>query len=95
MYIMQCLYRGPNQRGNIAVQKEEKGLICVYHIDRFDRFTVSINYKDVLREDLCAMFLGGASIRTLSSMSERLIGRKLSAGRVSAASKEPTQGVEA
>ena len=40
------------------------------------------------------MFLAGVSTRTLSMMSERLIGRKISAGEVSKASKELTQGVE-
>ena len=54
----------------------------------------SKQYEDALREDLCVMFLAGVSTRTLSMMSERLIGRKISAGEVSKASKELTQGVE-
>lgn len=40
------------------------------------------------------MFLGGMSTRTLSLMSERLIGRSISASEVSKASKELTQAVE-
>jgi putative transposase len=55
----------------------------------------SKQYEDSLREDLCAMFLAGVSTRTLSLMSERLIGRKISATEVSNASKELTGAVEA
>jgi putative transposase len=40
------------------------------------------------------MFLGGMSTRTLSLMSERLIGRSISASEVSKASKELTEAVE-
>jgi putative transposase len=40
------------------------------------------------------MFLAGVSTWTLSMMSERLIGRKISAGEVSKAGKELTQSVE-
>ena len=55
----------------------------------------SIQYEDAIREDLCAMFLAGVSTRTLSMMSERLIGRRISAMEVSEASKELTRAVEA
>ena len=55
----------------------------------------SIQYEDALREDLCAMFLAGVSTRTLSMMSERLIGRSISPTEVSEASKELTRAVEA
>jgi putative transposase len=54
----------------------------------------SKQYEDQLRQDLCLMFLGGMSTRTLSLMSERLIGRSISASEVSKASKELTQAVE-
>jgi putative transposase len=40
------------------------------------------------------MFLGGMSTRTLSLISERLIGRRISANEVSKASKELTEAVE-
>ena len=43
----------------------------------------SIQYEDAIREDLCTMFLAGVSTRTLSMMSERLIGRSISATEVS------------
>jgi len=55
----------------------------------------SKQYEDVLREDLATMFLGGMSSRTLALMSERLMGRKISASEVSKASQELTRAVEA
>ena len=55
----------------------------------------SKQYEDSLREDLSAMFLAGVSTRTLSLISERLMGRRLSATEVSKASGELTQAVEA
>lgn len=54
----------------------------------------SKQYEDELRHDLCAMFLAGVSTRTLSAMSRRLIGRKISPMEVSKASKELTKAVE-
>ena len=54
----------------------------------------SKQYEDTLRQDLCAMFLAGVSTRTLSAMSQRLIGRKISPTEVSKASKELTGAVE-
>ena len=73
----------------VRVPRDRQGQFSTQVIPR------SIQYEDALREDVCAIFLGGVSTRTLSLMSERLIGRKLSAGEVSKASKELTQGVEA
>jgi len=68
--------------------------------DRKGEFTTQVlprskQYEDALREDLCAMYLGGVSTRTLSLMSERLIGRKISPMEVSKASLELTRSVEA
>ncbi|MFC1868846.1 transposase [Thermodesulfobacteriota bacterium] len=40
----------------------------------------SKQYEDSLREDLSVMFLAGISTLTLSMISERLIGRKISSG---------------
>ena len=54
----------------------------------------SIQYEDAIREDLCTMFLAGVSTRTLSMMSERLIGRSISATKVSESSKALTHAVE-
>jgi len=55
----------------------------------------SKQYEDSIREDLCTMFLGGISTRTLALMSQKLIGRKLSANEVSRASKQLSRAVEA
>jgi putative transposase len=54
----------------------------------------SKRYEDSLREEMCALFLGGVSTRTLSLLSERLIGRKISATEVSNASKELVDSAE-
>ena len=54
----------------------------------------SKQYEDKLRRDLCMMFLSGVSTRTLSMMSERLIGREISAQEVSNSSKELKEAVE-
>jgi putative transposase len=67
--------------------------------DRNAEFSTQIiprskQYEDALREDLCMMFLAGVSTRSLAMMSKRLIGREISAGEVSKASKELTQAVE-
>jgi len=67
--------------------------------DRHGEFSTQViprskQYEDQLRQDLCVMFLGGISTRTLSLMSERLIGRRISASEVSKAGKELTEAVE-
>ncbi len=51
-------------------------------------------YEDKIAEDLSLMYLTGVSTRTLSLLSRRLIGRKISHGEVSKAHKELTEGVE-
>jgi putative transposase len=55
----------------------------------------SKQYEDAIREDLSVMFLAGVSTRTLSLISERLIGRKISSSEVSKASSQLTEAVEA
>lgn len=54
----------------------------------------SKRYENELRQDLSMMFLTGVSTRTLSMMSERLIGRSISATEVSNANKELIDSVE-
>lgn len=54
----------------------------------------SKQYEDELRQDLCVMFLGGMSTRTLSMMSRRLIGRSISPNEISKASKALAEAVE-
>ena len=68
--------------------------------DRKSEFTTEVlprskQYEDALREDMSVMFLAGVSTRTLSLISERLIGRKISAGEVSKVSSQLTKAVEA
>ncbi len=55
----------------------------------------SKQYEDALREDMSVMFLAGVSTRTLSLISERLLGRKISAGEVSKVSSQLSKAVEA
>jgi len=45
----------------------------------------SKQYEDELRQDIAVMFLSGVSTRTLSMISHRLIGHKISSGEVSRA----------
>lgn len=54
----------------------------------------SKRYEDELRQDICVMYLTGISTRTLSMISERLLGRKISAGEVSRVSKQLVEAVE-
>jgi putative transposase len=74
---------------DLKVPRDRKGEFNTQVIPR------SKQYEDALREDLCAMFLAGVSTRTLSLMSERLIGRSISPMEVSNASKELSEAVEA
>jgi len=55
----------------------------------------SKQYEDAIREDMSVMFLAGVSTRTLSLISERLLGRKISAGQVSKVSGQLAKAVEA
>jgi len=48
----------------------------------------SKRYEQELRQDICLMYLTGISTATLSLISEKLLGRKISAGEVSRVSKE-------
>lgn len=77
--------------GEVAVQvpRDREGTFQTQVLPR------SKQYEDALREDMCAMFLAGVSTRTLSILSERFIGRKISPMEVSNAAKELSQAVEA
>ncbi len=54
----------------------------------------SKQYEDELRQDISVMYLSGVSTRTLSMISKRLIGRKISPGEVSRASHTLVQAIE-
>jgi putative transposase len=86
-------HRGYTLKGigpvEVKVPRDRKGEFRTQVIPR------SKQYEDVLRQDLCTLFLGGISTRTLALLSEKLIGRRLSANEVSRASKQLVQAVEA
>ncbi|MCJ7595928.1 MAG: IS256 family transposase [Desulfobacterales bacterium] len=73
---------------NVSVPRDREGAFKTRIIPRSKR------YEDELRQDLSMMFLTGVSTRTLSMMSERLIGRSISATEVSNANKELIDAVE-
>ena len=73
---------------NVRVPRDREGEFKTQIIPRSKR------YEDELRQDLSMMFLTGVSTRTLSMMSERLIGRKVSPTEVSNANKELIDAVE-
>jgi len=54
----------------------------------------SKRYEDRLREDISAMYLTGISTRTLSILSKKLIGRKISHEEVSKATEKMKEAVE-
>ena len=67
--------------------------------DRQGAFTSTViprckRYEDDLRQDLCLMFLTGISTRTLSLISEKLIGRRISPGEISKVNGELIERVE-
>jgi putative transposase len=73
---------------NVRVPRDREGGFKTKIIPRSKR------YEDELRRDLTMMFLTGVSTRTLSMMSERLIGRRISPTQVSKANKELIDAVE-
>jgi len=54
----------------------------------------SKRYERELRQDICLLYLTGVSPRSLSLISAKLLGRKVSAGEVSRVSKELVEAVE-
>ena len=54
----------------------------------------SKQYEDELRQDIAVMFLSGVSTRTLSMISHRLLGHRISAGEVSRCSRELIGAIE-
>ena len=72
----------------VEVPRDRKGEFKTEVIPRSKR------YERELREDLSMMFLTGVSTRSLSMMSERLIGRKISPSEISNANKELIDAVE-
>jgi putative transposase len=67
--------------------------------DRHSEFKTKViprskRYEDTLRQDLCLMFLTGISTRSLSLISEKLIGCRISPGEISNVNGELIESVE-
>lgn len=67
--------------------------------DRFGEFQTEVipksqRYEAAIAEDFALLYLTGVSTRTLSLLSKRLIGRKISPEEVSKANRELTEAVE-
>jgi putative transposase len=73
---------------HVDVPRDRKGEFKTAVIPR------SKQYEEEIARDLSIMFLGGVSTRTLSMLSERVIGRKISAAEISSVSAELDQAVE-
>lgn len=74
---------------DLQVPRDRKGEFKTHVIPRGKQ------YENALRQDLCLMFLTGISTRTLSMISKKLIGRRISAGEVSNVNKELIEAAEA
>ena len=72
----------------VEVPRDRKGEFTTQVIPRSKR------YENELRQDLSVMFLTGVSTRTLSMISTRLIGSKISPTEISNANKELIDAVE-
>jgi putative transposase len=72
----------------VEVPRDRKSQFATQVIPRSKR------YEDELRRDLSFMFLTGISTRSLSMISTRLIGRKISPAEISNANKELIDAVE-
>jgi len=73
---------------DIKVPRDRKGKFRSQILPR------SKQYEDELRKDVCLMFLAGISTRSLSILSSRLLGRKISPAEVSNVNKELIDAVE-
>jgi putative transposase len=76
--------------GKVAVDvpRDRKGAFKTCVIPR------SKQYEEAIRQDVSMMFLTGVSTRSLSMMSKRLLGRRISPAEVSNANKELLDAVE-
>ncbi len=73
---------------SVSVPRDRKGEFQTKVLPRSKR------YEKELETDVCLMYLTGTSTRTLSMISEKLIGRKLSHTEISNASKELIEGLD-
>jgi putative transposase len=72
----------------VNVPRDRKGSFKTCVIPR------SKQYEEAIRQDVSMMFLTGISTRSLSMMSKRLLGRRISPAEVSNANKELVDAVE-
>lgn len=72
----------------VKIPRDRKGEFQTQVLPRYKQ------YEDKIAEDLSLMYLTGISTRTLSLLSKRLIGRKISPAEVSNTHKELTGAVE-
>jgi putative transposase len=72
----------------VNVPRDRKGAFKTCVIPR------SKQYEEAIRQDVSMMFLTGISTRSLSMMSKRLLGRRISPAEVSNANKELVEAVE-
>ena len=72
----------------VKIPRDRKGEFQTQVLPRYKQ------YEDKIAEDLSLMYLTGVSTRTLSLLSKRLIGRKISPTEVSNAHKDLTEAVE-
>jgi putative transposase len=72
----------------VEIPRDRKGSFKTQVIPRSKR------YENEIRQDLSLMFLTGISTRTLSMLSTRLIGRKISPTEISSVNKELIDAVE-
>lgn len=91
-------YRNGSYHRNFTLKKTGEVDIKVPR-DRESKFRSQVlprskRYEDELRKDVCLMFLGGISPRSLSMLSSRLLGRKISPSEVSKVNKELIEAVE-
>jgi len=73
---------------SVKVARDRRGEFRSHVLPRSKR------YEEELRQDICVMYLTGISTRTLAMISEKLLGRKISAGEVSRVSRELVEAVE-
>jgi putative transposase len=73
---------------NLRIPRARKGNFRSRLLHKYER------YDKELEKDLCLMFLSGLSTRSISLLSKRLIGRKISHSEVSHVNKELMTGVE-
>jgi putative transposase len=73
---------------DVKVPRDRKGEFTTQVIPR------SKQYEEEISRDLSLMFLAGISTRSLSMISRRLIGRKISHTEISSANADLTEAVE-